>query len=490
MTVSAENVLLLGSMLLFLSILASKTSFQLGIPSLILFLVIGMLAGSDGPGGIFFNDYKIAQLLGVVALNFILFSGGLETKWESIRPILWQGISLSTIGVLITAMAVGVFTSYLLGYTLLEGLLLGTIVSSTDAAAVFSILRSRSVGLKGSLRPTLELESGSNDPMAYFLTVSLISLISQPEATVWGLIPAFFKGMVLGGLAGYGFGKVMIFIVNRIKLDIDGLYPVLILSLMFFTYSFTDVIGGNGFLAVYISGLILGNSNFLHKKSLIRFYDGQAWLMQIVMFITLGLLVFPHEILPVLGSGVLIALFLIFVARPLAVLVALSFFRNLNIRKKFFLSWVGLRGAVPIIFATYPLVAGIPVAKDIFNLVFFISVSSVLLQGTTLPMVAQWLHVRVPENIKRKFPLDFELKEDFSSELVELDIPGTSPAVGKVVMNLKLPKTALIVLIHRDGKYITANGQTEIMPRDHLLVMTDSKETVREVFKTFNILPG
>ena len=490
MTVSAENVLLLGSMLLFLSILASKTSFQLGIPSLILFLVIGMLAGSDGPGGIFFNDYKIAQLLGVVALNFILFSGGLETKWESIRPILWQGISLSTIGVLITAMAVGVFTSYLLGYTLLEGLLLGTIVSSTDAAAVFSILRSRSVGLKGSLRPTLELESGSNDPMAYFLTVSLISLISQPEATVWGLIPAFFKGMVLGGLAGYGFGKVMIFIVNRIKLDIDGLYPVLILSLMFFTYSFTDVIGGNGFLAVYISGLILGNSNFLHKKSLIRFYDGQAWLMQIVMFITLGLLVFPHEILPVLGSGVLIALFLIFVARPLAVLVALSFFRNLNIRKKFFLSWVGLRGAVPIIFATYPLLAGIPVAKDIFNLVFFISVSSVLLQGTTLPMVAQWLHVRVPENIKRKFPLDFELKEDFSSELVELDIPGTSPAVGKVVMNLKLPKTALIVLIHRDGKYITANGQTEIMPRDHLLVMTDSKETVREVFKTFNILPG
>lgn len=490
MTVSAENVLLLGSLLLFLSILASKTSFQLGIPSLILFLVVGMLAGSDGPGGIFFNDYKIAQLLGVVALNFILFSGGLETKWESIRPILWQGISLSTIGVLITAMAVGIFTSYLLGYTLLEGLLLGTIVSSTDAAAVFSILRSRSVGLKGSLRPTLELESGSNDPMAYFLTVSLISLISHPDASVWGLIPEFFKGMALGGLAGYGFGKGMIFIVNRIKLDIDGLYPVLILSLMFFTYSFTDVIGGNGFLAVYISGLILGNSNFLHKKSLIRFYDGQAWLMQIVMFITLGLLVFPHEILPVLGSGVLIALFLIFIARPLAVLIALSFFRNLNIRKKFFLSWVGLRGAVPIIFATYPLLAGIPVAKDIFNLVFFISVSSVLLQGTTLPMVAQWLHVRVPENIKRKFPLDFELKEDFSSELVELDIPENSPAVGKAVMNLKLPKTALIVLIHRDGKYITANGQTEIMPRDHLLVMADSKETVRAVFSTFKILPG
>lgn len=487
MTLSVENILLLGSILLFLSIIASKTSFQLGIPTLILFLVVGMLAGSDGPGGIFFNDYKIAQLLGVVALNFILFSGGLETKWESIKPILWQGISLSTLGVLITAMTVGIFTSYLLGYTLMEGILLGTIVSSTDAAAVFSILRSRSVGLKGNLRPTLELESGSNDPMAFFLMVSVISLMSEPDTTVWGLIPKFFRGMALGGLAGYIFGKGMVYIINKIKLDVDGLYPVLILSLMFFTYSSTDAIGGNGFLSVYIAGLILGNSNFLHKKSLIRFYDGQAWLMQIVMFITLGLLVFPHEILPVVWSGVLISLFLIFVARPLAVLIALSFFRSLNIRKKFFLSWVGLRGAVPIIFATYPLLAGIPVAKDIFNLVFFISVSSVLLQGTSLPIVAQWLHVRVPESIKRKFPLDFELKDDFSSELVELDIPETSPTIGKAVMELDLPKTALIVLIHRDGKYITANGQTTIMSRDHLLVMADTKDTVSEVRDTFGV---
>ncbi|HTE30954.1 MAG TPA: potassium/proton antiporter [Chryseolinea sp.] len=487
MTLSAENVLLLGSLLLFLSIISSKTSFKLGIPSLILFLVIGMLAGSDGPGGIFFNDYKIAQLLGVVALNFILFSGGLETKWESIRPVLWQGISLATLGVLITAISVGLFTSYLLGYSWVEGMLLGTIVSSTDAAAVFSILRSRRVGLKGNLRPTLELESGSNDPMAYFLTVSLIYLIADPEASMVALIPKFLKSMVLGGLVGYCFGRVMLFIINRIKLDIDGLYPVLILSLVFFTFSFTDFIGGNGFLSVYISGLILGNNNFLHKKSLIRFYDGQAWLMQIVMFLTLGLLVFPHEIVPVLGPGVLIALFLIFIARPMAVLTSLIFFKDLNIRKKLFLSWVGLRGAVPIIFATYPLLAGIHVAKDIFNLVFFISVSSVLLQGTTLPMVARWLHVSVPEKIKRKFPLDFEMKDDFRSELIELDIPATSPAIGKAVMQLDLPKNALIVLIHRDGKYITANGETEIRPFDHLLLMADTKDTVSQVFKSFSI---
>lgn len=490
MILSAENILLLGSLLLFLSIIASKTSFKLGIPTLILFLVVGMLAGSDGPGGIFFNDYKIAQLLGVVALNFILFSGGLETKWESIRPILWQGISLSTLGVLITAVSVGLFSSYLLGYSLMEGLLLGAIVSSTDAAAVFSILRSRSVGLKGNLRPTLELESGSNDPMAYFLTVSLIYFISEPDATALSVIPRFFKSMILGGIGGYAFGKIMIWIVNRIKLDIDGLYPVLVLSLVFFTFSFTDFVGGNGFLAVYISALILGNSNFLHKKSLIRFYDGQAWLMQIVMFLTLGLLVFPSQIVPVFGPGVLIALFLIFIARPVAVLISLSFFPQLNIRKKLFLSWVGLRGAVPIIFATYPLLAGIPVAAHIFNLVFFISVSSVLLQGTTLPMIARWLHVSVPEKIKRKFPLDIELKENFKSELIELDIPAGSSAVGKAVVKLDLPKNTLIVLIHRDGKYITANGDTEIQPNDHLLVMADNKETVAQVFESFDIKPS
>lgn len=490
MTLSPENILLLGSVLLFLSIVASKTSFKLGIPTLILFLVVGMLAGSDGPGGIFFDDYQSAQLLGVVALNFILFSGGLDTKWESIRPVLWHGLSLSTLGVVITALAVGLFSSYLLGYSFLEGMLLGAIVSSTDAAAVFSILRSRAVGLKGNLRPVLELESGSNDPMAYFLTVSLIYLMTEPDASFVALIPRFFRGMIVGGIAGYAFGRAMTWIINQIKLDIDGLYPVLILSMIFFTFSFTDFVGGNGFLAVYIAAVIIGNSSFLHKKSLIRFYDGQAWLMQIVMFLTLGLVVYPHEIVPLLSSGVMIALFLIFVARPVAVFISLIFFRELNIRKKFFLSWVGLRGAVPIIFATYPMLAGVAVAKDIFNLVFFISVSSVLLQGTMLAKVARWLHVAVPEKIKRKFPLDIESKDNFKSELIELDIPATSSAVGKAVMNLQLPKKALIVLIHRDGKYITASGDTQIMPNDHLLVMAENKQTVSQVFETFDINPS
>ncbi|HEX8060694.1 MAG TPA: potassium/proton antiporter, partial [Cyclobacteriaceae bacterium] len=456
MAFSSENVLLLGSILLFISIIASKTSFKLGIPTLILFLIVGMLAGSDGPGGIYFDDPETAQFLGVVALNFILFSGGLETKIESVKPILKDGIALATIGVLITAVLVGVFAAYVLGFSVTEGILLGAVVSSTDAAAVFSILRSRSVGLKGNIRPLLEFESGSNDPMAYFLTVSVIDLVQHPDASILQLIPKFFIGMIIGGACGYFHGRAMTWVVNKIKLEVDGLYPVLILALVFFTFSFTDRIGGNGFLAVYVSAIILGNSNFIHKKSLIRFYDGQAWLMQIVMFLALGLLVYPRQMLQVVPQGLLITAFLIFIARPVAVFVSLARATDLNWRKKLFLSWVGLRGAAPIVFATYPLLAHVIYANTIFNLVFFISAISVLLQGTTLPVMAKWLHVSVPEKLKRKFPLDIELKEDLRSTLVEVDVATNSPAVGRAVVDLRLPKNAMIVLIHRNGKYLTA----------------------------------
>lgn len=480
----SENVLLLGSVLLFVSIVASKTSFKLGIPTLILFLIVGMLAGSDGFGGIYFNDAGTAQFLGIVALTFILFSGGLDTKMESVRPVLKDGIALATLGVLITAGLVGIFASYILGFTLIEGLLLGAVVSSTDAAAVFSILRSRNVGLKGHVRPLLEFESGSNDPMAYFLTVSLIGLVKDPDASVVALIPKFFIGMAIGGVCGYFGGRAMTWVINKIKLEVDGLYPVLILAMVFFTFSFTDRIGGNGFLAVYLSGIILGNSNFIHKKSLIRFYDGQAWLMQIVMFLALGLLVFPSQMVQVIPEGLLITGFLIVVARPVAVFISLARAQDLNWRKKLFLSWVGLRGAAPIVFATYPMLAGVHYAGTIFNLVFFISATSVLLQGTTLPIMAKWLHVSVPEKLKRKFPLDIELKEDLKSTLVEVDVAATSPSVGKRVVDLRLPKNAMIVLIHRDGKYLTATGETTIEALDHLLVLTDksSAEWVQQAF--------
>lgn len=487
MAFTSENILLLGSLLLFISIISSKTSFRIGIPTLILFLIIGMLAGSDGPGGIHFNDPETAQLLGVIALTFILFSGGLDTRWESIQPVIRNGFALSTLGVLVTAGLVGLFSTYVLGFSLYEGLLLGAIVSSTDAAAVFSILRSRNFGLKARLRPLLELESGSNDPMAYFLTISMIYLMQHQGLSVWTLIPKFFITMLLGAACGYVFGKLMIWILNEIRLNIDGLYPVLVLSLVFFTFSFTERIGGNGFLAVYIAALLLGNSHFMHKKSLMRFYDGQAWLMQIVMFLTLGLLVYPKQIVPIMGEGILIAAFLILVARPLAVFASLAFAKDMNFRKKLFISWVGLRGAAPIVFATYPLLANVEYAHTIFHLVFFISVSSVLLQGTTLPYVAKWLRVDVLQKVRRSFPLDIAFKEDLKSSLVEVDIPENSPVVGKQVVDLNLPQSAFIVLIHRAGKYFTAGGDTVLHAGDHLLLMADSRETVALVYDSFGV---
>jgi cell volume regulation protein A len=292
--------------------------------------------------------------------------------------------------------------------------------------------------------------------------------------------------MGLGTACGYIFGKLMIYITNKIKLDIEGLYPVLILSMVFFTFSFTNFIGGNGFLAIYIAAIILGSSNFIHKKSLMKFYDGQAWLMQIIMFLTLGLLVFPSQIVPFIGKGVLLAVVLILVARPIAVFIALAR-ANLRWRKKLFISWVGLRGAVPIVFAIYPLIAGIENAHMIFNLVFFISVSSVLVQGTMLPVVAKWLKVSVPEKLKRKFPLDIEIKDDLKAELLELDIPADSPIAGKAVVELDLPRSALIVLIHRDGKYLTVRGDTVIEGNDHLLIMADTKDVVKDIYACFQL---
>ena len=374
----AGKILLIGSALLLVSVIAGKTTNKLGVPTLIFFLIVGVLAGSEGIGGIHFDNASVAQFIGVTALNIILFSGGLDTNWQSIKPVIWRGIALSTLGVFLTALSVGVFVHFVFGFTIMEGMLLGSIVSATDAAAVFSILRNKGIGLKGSLRPVLELESGSNDPMAYFLTISLTTIVAEGSANLAVLIPEFFKQFLLGGAIGLLMGRGSVWLINNIKLESEGLYPVITLGLAMFTYSITHVIGGNGFLAIYLCAVIIGNSNMVHRRSLIKFYDGQAWLMQIAMFLTLGLLIFPSQLLPVAGEGILIASFLIFIARPLAVMVSLSFAKDMNFRKKLFISWVGLRGAVPIIFATYPLLAGIDNAKTLFNLVFFISASSSL----------------------------------------------------------------------------------------------------------------
>ena len=477
MFIEAGNILLIGSVLLLISVIAGKTTNRLGVPTLIFFLIVGVLAGSEGIGGIHFDNAAVAQFIGITALNFILFSGGLDTNWQSIRPILWRGVSLSTLGVFLTALSVGVFVHYVFDFTLAEGILLGAIVSATDAAAVFSILRSKGIGLKGYLRPVLELESGSNDPMAYFLTISLTSIVASGSTNFAALIPSFLQEFILCGAIGFLTGKGSVWLINNIKLETEGLYPVLTLGLAMFTYSITHALGGNGFLAIYLCALILGNSKLVHKRSLMRFYDGQAWLMQIILFLTLGLLVFPSRVVPLMGMGLLISAFLIFVARPVGVFASLVFFKT-NLRSKFFISWVGLRGSVPIVFATYPLLAGIQKAELIFNLVFFISITSVLLQGTTLSYVAKLLHVSIPATAKRRVDFDFEATDRIKTEMHQFVLPENSKAAGKRIVEVKIPSSVTIMAIKRSGVYIAPNGSTKLLPNDVLYVLAKNKDAV------------
>ncbi len=481
MALSPENILLVGSGLLLISILAGITSTRFGVPTLILFLVVGILAGSEGIGGIAFDNPHAAEFIGVTALNFILFSGGLDTNWQNIKPIVWRGIALSTIGVCVTAMTVGFFVHFILHFTLLEGLLLGAIVSATDAAAVFSILRNRGVKLKGTTSALLEFESGSNDPMAYFLTISLTSVIASNNLDLLQLLIQFVKSFVIGAAMGYSMGKISHWVINKIKLETDGLYPVLVLGLAMFTYSATQVIGGNGFLAIYLSALVLGNSNFIHKRSLVKFYDGQAWLMQIILFLSLGLLVFPSRVIPIMGSGLLIAAFLMFIARPLGVFAGLAF-SNSSLRGKLFLSWVGLRGAIPIVFATYPMIAGLDKAGMIFNLVFFISITSVLLQGTTLPVVAKWLKVTITPEPAPSTPAIGTIPivlGAVANDLKELTLSSSSRARGKKIVDIHLPVSFNIVAIRRNGEYFLPTGATELAENDTLLILANDKDELQ-----------
>lgn len=485
MKFTIDNILLIGSLLLFLSLIASQTT-RYGIPTLILILAVGMLAGSDGLGGIVFNDPGVAKFIGSVALSFILFSGGLDTKWIDIKPVFWQGVSLSTLGVLITTAIVGLCVTLFTNFSIIEGLLLGAIVSSTDAAAVFSIMRSKSLGLKGNLRPLLELESGSNDPMAYFLTILFTFLLASSEPSPLSLVSMFFKQMLIGGLTGYLMGVGMAKILNWIKLEIEGLYPVLLIAMVLFTFSFTYIIGGNAFLAVYISGCILGNKAFIHKKSLVKHFDGQAWMMQIIMFLTLGLLVFPKQIIPYIGTGLLISFILIIIARPLSVFISLIFFR-MGFRKKLFISWVGLRGAVPIVLSTYPLTAGIEKAGLIFDLVFFISITSVLIQGTTLSVVARFLGLSLPVNLKKKSVADLELAWKTKSLYTTVSIHSGLSCIGKSVVDLELPGSVVIALIERNNKFIIADGATIIISGDKLYVIADNSVALEKLYSCLGI---
>lgn len=482
MQASFENIAIIVSLLILVSVIVSKISDRFGVPMLLLFLGIGMLAGSEGVGGIYFDDPFITQYIGISALTIILFSSGLDTPWTSVKSVYKEGISLASLGVILTAGFFGLLIYFILDLSFMESLLIGAIISSTDAAAVFSILRARGVNLKSRLRSVLELESGSNDPVAVLLTVTLISFINGGNQSILVAIGLLFLQLAIGVLTGWVMSKIALFLINKLKLGYDGLYQILVLALLFLAFGLTTLLKGNGFLAVYLLGLLLGKEDFLHKRSVLRFMDSTAWFSQIVLFLTLGLLVFPSELPPIMLTGLGLALLLVLVARPLAVFITLLPFR-FSFREKLFISWVGLRGAVPIVLATYPLVAKIAHADMIFNIVFFVVLVSVLLQGTLLPTFARLLKLESTDPPRPKPPLEITAGELIPSELTETVIPTGSCADGKPIIDLSLPDGYLIILIARDEAYIQPRGNTILKAGDRLLALTEKEalNSAREI---------
>lgn len=480
---TVEHLFLVAAVLLLASVFASKASGRLGVPALVVFLGLGMLAGSEGIGGIAFEfeNAVVAQQLGVVALVFILFAGGLETDWHHVRGVVRPAAALATVGVLLTSVIVGWATHLIAGLSLLEGMLLGAIVSSTDAAAVFAILRSRGVRLRRDLASLLELESGSNDPMAVFLTTIVLQMLLTPSTSFGSAVLAFAQQMTLGAVGGILFGYLAVRMVNRVRLEYQGLYPVLTIALVLLTYGATALVGGNGFLAVYVLGIAMARENYVQRRTIMRFHDGLAWLMQIAMFVALGLLVFPSQLPPVAGTAIAIAAVLMLVARPAAVLLTLAPTR-IPLREKLLVSWVGLRGAVPIILATFPLVAGVPAATFIFNVVFFIVFASVLLQGTTIAFAARRLRLDESEPAGGS-PAAVHLAGRGESAVVTLEVEPSSRADGRRVVELGWPRETLILVLYRGNEFFVPNGATVLASGDRLVVLT-SKATLEHLRET------
>ena len=487
MTFTSENILLILSVLIFSSILISKAGYRFGLPSLLLFLVAGMLFGVDGLG-LQFNDVKQAQFIGMCSLCIILFSGGMETKVKEIRPVLGPGLMLSTAGVILTTLFTGLFIYALsvwescpISLPLVTCLLLAATMSSTDSASVFNILRNSKMRLKNNLQPMLELESGSNDPMAYILTIILIQLANSLTGDAAGSLDAWavtgnaLKTLALqfgvGCIGGTVFGFATVWFLRRVGLNNAPLYAIMLLSVMFFSYTTTTYLSGNGYLAVYIAGIIIGNHKIPYRKDISSFFDGITWLVQIVMFLILGLLVNPHEMMRTAPVALLIGIFMILAGRPLSVFISLAPFRKISTASKLFISWVGLRGAAPILFATYPVVSEVQGADLIFNVVFFITLLSLIIQGSSIPASARMfkLNEEMPEE---ENTFGIEVPEE-AGKLVEITLTEESLLHGNTLKELKLPEGMLVMMIKRNDKFIVPNGTIELKSGDRLLIISD-----------------
>ncbi len=463
--------LILGiGLLLLLGIVSSKLSTRLGVPVLVLFLVLGMLAGSDGIGGIAFENYRLAHGIGSLALAIILFDGGLSTPISSVRSVWKPATLLATWGVLVTAILTGVAASWFLGIPTLQGILLGSIVGSTDAAAVFSVLRSGGVSLRTRLQSILEVESGANDPMAIFLTVGCIELLMGRATFGLDLLGMFVSQMLFGALVGIGTGLIAVRVVNWINLETAGLYPVLVTAFGLLAFGLATAIGGSGFLAIYLAGIVIGNKRLAFQRGIRLFHDAGAWLSQIVMFAMLGLLSFPNRLLDVSMQGLLIGAALMFVARPLAVIPLLLSFRY-SWRESIFVSWVGLKGAVPITLATFPLLSGTPNAALTFDVVFFVVVLSALAQGWSLPFVARYLGLEKPLKSAPPVTLEISSLRHVDGDIVDYTVENDSRVAGRRVQELALPDGVVIALVARQDQIIPPHGSTRLEPGDHVIIV-------------------
>lgn len=486
-----ENFLLVAALLLFVAVLAGKAAYRLGAPALLLFLGVGMLFGYND--FVSFNSVEGAQFIGMIAMCIILFSGGMDTKFSDIRPVLAPGIVMATLGVVLTTGIVGGFIYFLAPHlgvemSLVMSFLLAATMSSTDSASVFSIMRSKKQGLKQNLRPILELESGSNDPMAYILTIMLVGIVKDGTSVDWvDAIRVFLVQMVVGGALGYGFGRATVWIINRINIRSNpSLYSVLLLACAFFTYSFTSLVNGNGYLAVYIAGLVVGNLRIMHRNMLTNFFDSFTWLLQIILFLTLGLLVDVNDLLKpdVFFMGLAVGVFMILVARPISTFICMAPFREYSFKARSYVAWVGLRGAVPIIFALYPMTSDIPNAEYIFNVVFFVTIVSLVVQGTTVSSMANWLSLSFLEP-EKTFKLI--VPDHIRSEFSEVEVTESMLTRGDTLKDIRLPGNTLVVMVCREANYFVPKGYTQLHAGDKLLVVSDNNEELKKKAKDLGI---
>ena len=489
---TSENILLISSILIFCSILISKVGYRFGLPSLLLFLVAGMLFGTDGLG-LQFNDMKHAQFVGMVALCIILFTGGLETQVKEIKPVMGEGLMLSTLGVVLMTLFTGGFILLLselemipMSLPVVTCFLLAATMSSTDSASVFNILRNSRMKLKNNIQPLLELESGSNDPMAYILTIVLIQVAGSltgsgtGDINTWKIIGDASIVLLLqfsvGIIAGIVMGYFSVWVLNKVHLNNTPLYAIMLLSIVFFTFTVTTKLQGNGYLAVYLAGVIIGNHKISCRKEIFSFLDGMTWLVQIVMFVALGLLVNPHEMMKTAPFALMIGIFMIIAARPLSVWLSLIPFRKIDGKSKTFISWVGLRGAVPIIFATYPVISDVEGSDIIFNIVFFITLLSLVIQGSSITGIARRLHLDLPDTgDDNKFGI--EVPEE-AGKLMEITLTEESIKLGDTLKEVRLPAGMLVMMVKRGSKFIVPNGSMKLYAGDRLLIISSADDEI------------